>query len=140
MKPERPQCPKCGSKSTWLSQDGPDLWLRCLCGCMKLVHTTLKTLDDMAEDLTDVEPTPMTLPKPGTKLRHTFNALEYLEIATAGEIKLRLHMVGVKFSMTEISSYLTLMRPRKLVDIVVLGKGIPGGSVWEVTDKARSLL
>ena len=91
------------------------------------------------ESLAD-EPSRMTLPKTGTKLRNTFNALEYMEIATAGEIRLRLQMMGIQYTVQEVSSYLTLMRPRGLVDIVELGKWVPGGSIWRVTDEARLLI
>lgn len=133
------ECPKCKAKRVWFERQGPDVWLRCLCGLMKLVHTDLKTIEDMAEAGRGKK-FKISLPREGSRLLMILEALNYYGKATTPDIKLWLESKGFSNTKTEISSYLTLMKPRGLVKILVRGKGVSGGSVWALTDEALHLL
>lgn len=131
------ECPKCGSKSAWYEKTRTDLALKCLCGYYRVVFTTLvdgTTIEhrDKSEEV--------KLPKEGTHLRATLMALVAVEPANSREITQALNDLGKPFTVSDVSSYLTMLRVKGLVDSLDNKRGVPGGSTWELTDAASELL
>lgn len=130
-------CPKCGSPSAWYEKTATDLTIRCLCGCNKLVFTTLT--DGITIEHRE-RPSLTKLPKPGTRVRLALQVLAMIEPATSKEVTDRLNAMGHSFSVSDVSSYLAMLRAKTLVEVVEARRGIPGGSTWELTSIAQSLL
>jgi hypothetical protein len=129
-------CPKCGSSNACYQRNGPDIALHCLCGFFRVVYSELETVEvhhNGAE--ADVR-----LPKTGTHLRRTLFAVENLEEANTAEIAERLWDLGLHYSMSDVASYLTILRSKGLVESPVIRRGVAGGSTWTLTDAATDLL
>ena len=132
----RTDCPKCYSHSAWYSRTAQDLILRCLCGLHKVMYSVLDEMEIMHSDAgADVK-----LPRPGTHLRKTLLTLECLEEASTAEIAERLKDLGQGYSMSDVASYLTILRSKGLVCSPVIRRGVAGGSTWTLTDNASDLL
>lgn len=145
-------CTKCGSPSAWIVKTEFDLILRCMCGIEKLLFTTLA--DTIEGPLDDEQPEAETLlPKQGTSFRKTLVVLAILPEGTSREITERLNELngllrvpGIVFrkdlllSVSDISSYLTILSGKGLVEKVSNRRGVPGGSTWRLTPKAIELL
>lgn len=130
-------CPKCGSSSAWYEKTRTDLYIRCLCGCNKMVFTTLT--DGITIEHRE-KPTTAKLPKPGTHTRLTLQVLAMIEPASSKEVTDQLNAMGHSFSVSDVSSYLAMLRAKTLVEVIESRRGIPGGSTWELTPIAESLL
>lgn len=130
------ECPKCGSQSSWMEKTRTDLVQRCLCGYLKVLFTTVQTIEiehnDSGEDV--------KLPKKGTKLWDTLMILTAEDEASSGEITERLNLMGKDYTTSDVSSYLTILRSKGLVLTVDSRRGVAGGSTWTLTDKAADLL
>lgn len=130
------ECPKCGSQSSWMEKTRTDLVQRCLCGYLKVLFTTVQTIEIENNDSGD----DVKLPKKGTKLWETLMILTAEDEASSGEITERLKLMGKDYTTSDVSSYLTILRSKGLVLTVDSRRGISGGSTWTLTDKAADLL
>lgn len=129
-------CPKCGSDSAWYSRTNTDLVVRCTCGFHKVVFTTLgSAVIANIESGTEVK-----LPKRDTNLYRTLVCVSILMEPSSAEVTERLRDMKRLHSVSDVSSYLTILRSKGLVDVVVNGRGSVGGSTWRLTDKAEDLL
>lgn len=134
------ECPKCKSKSAWITQVDYDVVLRCYCGLYKILATSLNTAD-MADDDTETEFEELTLPKRDTNLWVTLMVLASLESANSAGITHRLAQFGKKeFTTSDVASYLTILRSRGLVRTTEMKRGTLGGSTWMLTDRAVFLI
>lgn len=129
-------CPKCASTHAYYQVTPVDKILRCLCGYHRVIETKLESFtaehNDVGEDV--------KLPRKGSHIFHTLMALEVLEEATSGEVTKRLIDLGYKFDISDVSSYLTILRSKGLVVALVVRRGVPGGSTWRITDICGTLL
>lgn len=130
------ECPKCGSQSSWIEKTRTDLVQRCLCGYLKVIFTTIESVQIEHNDSGD----DVKLPKQGTKLWETLMILTVEDEASSGEITERLNLMGKDYNVSDVSSYLTILRSKGLVLTVDSRRGISGGSTWTLTDKAADLL
>jgi hypothetical protein len=128
------ECPKCGSESAWYSRTHTDLVLRCFCGLHKVVFTTLESSEIQTND------TEVKLPKLGSHLRKTLNVLSIFTTANSAEIAERLKDLGSPHSVSDVSTYLTILRSRGLVFQTEVKRGVPGGSYWSISSAASTLL
>jgi hypothetical protein len=80
------------------------------------------------------------LPKNGTHLRKTLMVLTIMPDASSAEVTERLVDLGCDFTVSDVASYLTILRSKGLVTTVINRRGVPGGSTWILTDKAQDLL
>jgi hypothetical protein len=133
----RVDCPKCFSQSARYEKSTTDLTLVCLCGYRKLVFTTL--LDGMTIEHRTA-PSSVKLPRENTHLRITLTTLSTIEPANSKEITDRLVELGQAFTVSDVSSYLTMLRAKGLVEALDSKRGVPGGSTWQLTDRASDLL
>lgn len=132
----RIECPKCTAKQAWFEKTAQDLILRCTCGLHKVVATTIKKMEVQYADSGD----DVSLPRKGTHLHATTMCLAVLERATSADITERLVELGHDFTVSDVSSYLTILRNKGLVVPVVIKRGIAGGSTWELTSSCKSLI
>lgn len=130
------ECPKCGSQSSWIEKGRTDLTQRCLCGYLKVLFTTIESVQIEHNDSGD----DVKLPKKGTKLWETLMILTVEDEASSGDITERLQLMGKDYTSSDVSSYLTILRSKGLVLTVDSRRGIAGGSTWTLTDKAADLL
>lgn len=130
------ECPKCGSQSSWMEKTRTDLVQRCLCGYLKVLFTTVESVEIEHNDSGD----DVKLPKQGTKLWDTLMILTVEDEASSGEITERLTLMGKAYTTSDVSSYLTILRSKGLVLTVDSRRGVAGGSTWTLTDKAADLL
>jgi hypothetical protein len=130
------ECPKCGSMSSWFEKTNCDLIHRCMCGYLKVVATTLKSIEIEHNDSGD----DVKLPRKGTKLWETLMILTVEDEASSGEVTERLQEMGKDYTTSDVSSYLTILRARGLVTSVTSRRGMVGGSTWTLTSKASYLL
>lgn len=130
------ECPKCGSQSSWMEKTRTDLVQRCLCGYLKVLFTTVESVEIEHNDSGD----DVKLPKQGTKLWDTLMILTVEDEASSGEITERLTLMGKTYTTSDVSSYLTILRSKGLVLTVDSRRGVAGGSTWTLTDKAADLL
>lgn len=133
---ERVTCPKCGSESARYEKDRQDVWLRCLCGLMKLVDTTLESAIRIEHVDSDDE---ITLPRQGSKLHVCFAALMGLREASTGEIADHLNFAKKpreRLTNSDVASQLTVLKYKGLVKVLEEHKGVAGGSIWGLTDAA----
>jgi hypothetical protein len=141
------ECPKCRSPNAWYARDGTDIWLRCLCGLLKLVETKLENITIRHTDSVDV-----SLPRLKTKLWYCLNMLAGLEPVTTQELTRRLNIPRqtcqrVKcikeielLTVSDVASQLTVLRYKGLADTIEDRKGLLGGSTWVLTLGAKRLL
>jgi 23S rRNA pseudoU1915 N3-methylase RlmH len=80
------------------------------------------------------------LPKKDSKLAQCLGALASLKEASTQEVAKELTKRGESWCSDEVASFLTILKHRGLVVIVVPGKGVLGGSRWSLTATARRLL
>jgi hypothetical protein len=132
------ECPKCGSGAARLRVEGPDLWLRCLCGVNKLLATTLaqskviEKLDAGAE---------VTMPRTGTKLWDALQVVRAYGPANSDVITDMVNMLrGDRQTVSEVSSQLTVLKHKALIEAMDSRKGLPGGSTWRISSRAAALL
>lgn len=130
------ECPKCGSMSSWFEKTHCDLIHRCMCGYLKVVATTLQSIEIEHNDSGD----DVKLPRKGTKLWETLMILTVEDEASSGEVTERLQGMGKDYTTSDVSSYLTILRSKGLVTTVNSRRGVAGGSTWTLTDKASDLL
>jgi len=130
------ECPKCGRKSAWLEKDRQDLTLRCDCGFLKVVKTTLESIEIMHVDV-EAE---AKLPRKDSNLWNTVKVLQMLEEASSARITRRLVDLGLEFSVSDVSSYLTILRSKGLVVTTESRRGLVGGSTWKLSDTCVRLL
>jgi hypothetical protein len=129
-------CPKCASPNAWYEQSTYDVTLRCRCGYHKVVQTTLETMVITHSDSgADVK-----LPRKGTNLWVTMMILTVTEEANSAEITKRLVDQKFAFTVSDVSSYLTILRSKGLVEPITIRRGVAGGSTWTLTDAAANLL
>lgn len=132
------ECPKCGSATARISEDYSAYVLRCLCGLNQLLQS--KYADGSTVDHIDIDDK-ISLPKKGTKLMTALGALFAIEPATTGSIAELVNTnVPLQQSNSDVASQLTILRYKGLCDVVEYKRGIIGGSVWKVTDKAKKLM
>lgn len=129
-------CPKCGSSNAYYQQTEFDKILRCLCGYHKVVETKLQSFEVLHADVGE----DVKLPKRGTNIWHALVTLASLELANSAEVTVRLRQSGFNFSVSDVSSYLTILRGKGLVYNTEVKRGVAGGSTWSLTDACASLL
>ena len=137
---ETMECPKCGSMSARLAEDYSAYFLKCMCGLNQLLQS--KYADGSVVDHIDIDDN-VSLPKKGTKLMNALGALYALEPSSTGEVADLVNTnvpVVDKQSNSDIASQLTILRYKGLCDVVEYKRGVSGGSVWKVTDKAKRLM
>lgn len=130
-------CPKCSSTSTRLEDEGSSILLKCVCGYCKVMVTTLRS--GMVIEHIHIDGGPQ-LPKTGSKLAQCLGSLASLGEGSTQQVADKLSQRGGVWSSDEVASFLTILKHRGLVCIVVPGKGKLGGSRWRLTDKAKTLL
>lgn len=130
-------CPKCGSESAWYEVERNDILLRCRCGMLRVVHTTL---EEMSVSHIDSKAT-AKLPKRGTRLYQTLASLFAIEPAKTDKVTLVMNGHQEEpLEVKDVASQLTVLKYRGLVEVLENHKGKAGGSVWRLTDTARKLL
>lgn len=113
-----------------------DLTLVCYCGYRKVVFTTLDSMEIIHN-----EPAHSTkLPKAGTYLFATLTCLWQIEPANSREVTDTLILRGHDFTVSDVSSYLMILRSRGLVVVESYKRGVADGSTWGLSDKASELL
>jgi len=129
-------CPKCGSSNASYEKTHCDLTLVCFCGYRRLVFSTLNDIEVLHNDpIQDTK-----LPKVGTHLHNTLVCLWSIEPANSREVTDTLSMHGHPYTVSDVSSYLMMLRGRNLVTVLESRRGVPGGSTWECTSIALELL
>ena len=129
-------CPKCESPNARYQKTDTDLSLVCYCGYNKVVFTTLLTLEVIHNDkVQDIK-----LPKQGTYLFATLSCLWQIEPANSREVTDTLTLHGHEFTVSDVSSYLMILRSRGLVNVVDYKRGVADGSTWECSDTTLELL
>lgn len=131
------ECPKCGSPNArYEITDTVDITLRCTCGYRKVVYTELENVTVLHNDVRE----DIKLPKKDTYLWKTLKTLTSLGTANSAEITQALVDLGNKFTVSDVSSYLTILRSKGLVEAPESKRGVQGGSTWNLTQAAKSLL
>lgn len=133
---QKTDCPKCGSTSAWYEQSEYDLTLRCRCGYLKVVETKLATMTIEHND-TGID---VKLPRKGTNLWVTLMTLTVVADDTSAGITTRLNELGHPFTVSDVSSYLTILRSKGLVLATTIRRGVTGGSTWTLTDACTAIL
>lgn len=132
----RTECPKCESKAAQIMRDGPDIVLKCLCGFLKVLETTLGTMKAVKIDSgADVR-----MPRPKSNLFKTLMCVSILDEPTSAEVTQRLQDLGVDHNVSDVSSYLTILRSKGLVETTVIRRGVAGGSSWRLTQATLGLM
>lgn len=132
----RVECVHCGSPNARYVRTETDLILRCMCGVEKVVFSVLAKMQIEHNDAgPDVK-----VPKQNTHLYNTMMAVDVLVEATTKEITDRLLDAGEGYSVSDVASYLTILRAKGLVATTVIRRGVLGGSTWVLTDIAQDLL
>ena len=80
------------------------------------------------------------LPRKGTHLWNTLMTLRTLKEATSASVTSTLVDGGAEVSVSDVSSYLTILSSKGLVAKVDNKRGIVGGSTWKVTAACVQLL
>lgn len=132
----RTECPKCGSHGAWFEHTTYDKILRCLCGYHKVVETKLEQMTIQHND----HGADIKLPKRDTHLWNTLMVLSVIGPANSAEITERLNGLGKEFSVSDVASYLTILRSKGLVVAVEIRRGVVGGSTWELTEVCSDLI
>ena len=113
-----------------------DLLLRCDCGYLKVLSTMLKQVEITKVDT----PSEAKLPRPNTKLWHTIKVLGVMTEANSAKITERLVDLGEEVNVSDVSSYLTILRSKGLVITKGSRRGLTGGSTWTLSDVCIRLL
>lgn len=130
-------CPKCSSPNAWYEKSLYDLTLVCACGYRKVVFTTLESGAEIQHN----EPAEaIKLPRPGSKLSSTLDCLLSIEPANSREVRDTLFFRDIVYTVSDVSSYLMMLRSKGLVDVVTSRRGVQDGSTWKVSDAAKKLL
>ena len=133
----RTDCPKCESENAWYEVDRNDIWLRCRCGYAKVVFSKQdKGITIIRRESESV----LKLPKKSGKLWHTIMVLSVLAPANSAEITERLRDLGKDMTVSDVSSYLTMLRTKGLVRTLENRRGALGGSTWELTETCQTLV
>lgn len=132
----RADCPKCGSPNARYEKTHCDLSVVCFCGYRKVVFTTLMSM----EILHNEKEQNVKLPKKGTHLFNTLACLWSIEPANSREVTDTLLLHGHNFTVSDVSSYLMILRSRGLVRVVEYKRGVADGSTWELTEITNDLL
>jgi hypothetical protein len=80
------------------------------------------------------------LPRRESNLWFTLVTLASLVEATSAEITYRLVDLGKEFTVSDVASYLTILRSKRLVRNTEVRRGVAGGSTWIQTDECVKLL
>lgn len=107
-----------------------------MCGYRRCVFTTLVDMD--VEPVS--RPQDVCLPRRNSHLFNTLACLWHIAPANSREITDTLILHGHDFTVSDVSSYLMMLRTRSLVRVIEYKRGIPGGSTWECTEAADDLL
>lgn len=129
-------CPKCKSKKTWIEQDRYGKFLRCLCGLTQMIEK----YPAVAVIEKSVPTSQVKLPRKGSMFYDTLAILASLELATSATIAQAMMDAGKTCDVSNVSTYLTIMKGKGLVRVVENKRGLRGGSTWAVTDVCKSLL
>ncbi|QZI85792.1 hypothetical protein CPT_Summit_141 [Stenotrophomonas phage Summit] len=134
----RSECPKCGSQSAWIETTRQDTTLRCVCGYLKVLSTKLETIEIIRVDV-EAE---AKLPRRNSNLWNTVKVLEVHQPASSASITQRLNdlKLGTEFTVSDVSSYLTILRSKGLVVTTESRRGLAGGSTWKLSDVCNRLL
>lgn len=82
----------------------------------------------------------VALPKRDSKIWFCLMSLVGLKIASTLEVCDSLNgVVENKQTMSEVSSQLTVLRYKGLVEVIDNKKGVSGGSTWQLTTRAKQL-
>lgn len=129
-------CPKCGSPNAWIELSEFDKTLRCMCGLCKVVETKLESFVVSHNDAGgDVK-----LPRRNSSIWITLMALAREEVANSAEVTRSMVESGFKFTVSDVSSYLTILRAKGLILNIDVKRGVPGGSTWCLSDRCKELL
>lgn len=121
----------------WSEIEGHDLILVCMCGHRQFVATRAKPVVVEPEDREDT----IRLPRRGSNLWATIMVLAVLQPASSAAITQRLGDLGYSnFNVSDVSSYLTILRSKGLVLTTDFRRGILGGSTWRCTDTGLELM
>lgn len=129
-------CLKCRSTVVWAEMEGHDLMLACLCGHRQFIMSRAKPIVVEPEDCEDI----VRLPRRGSNLWATMMVLFVLQPASSAMITRRLIDLGRNFDVSDVSSYLTILRSKGLVETTVFRRGIIGGSTWRCTGLGFGLI
>lgn len=130
------ECPKCGRKSAWIEQSRQDTTLRCDCGFLQVIATRLQKIEIMHVDSEQEA----KLPRVRSNLWNTVMALRTLEEANSAKITQMLMDLGLEVNVSDVSSYLTILRTKGLVVTTESRRGLVGGSTWKLSDTCIRLL
>lgn len=107
-----------------------------MCGYHKVVETTQ---DDITIEHRDSGKN-VILPRQDTKIWYCLVALVALKVATTAEVNNRVNKLAPETqTASEVSSQLTILRYRGLVEVVEYRKGLTGGSTWKLTERGKEL-
>jgi hypothetical protein len=126
------RCPKCGGLS-WFEWVEEDIVQRCLCG----LHRYVAQRKDGQLVMHRVHKTQVSLPKPDSKLHETLSVLAVYyptRMSTAEIAKQTGH------NTKDTTSELSVLDHKALVERVEERKGLPGGSIWTLTNNGARLL
>jgi hypothetical protein len=80
------------------------------------------------------------LPKRGSNLYITLATLAANVQSTSAELTEELNLSGRQYTVSDVSSYLTILRSKGLVVTITNRRGITGGSTWAATSACKELL
>ncbi len=127
------ECPKCGSKSARLEDDGTDVTIKCFCGINRVIATRLGEMEITHQE----KPARIKIPAKGSKLYQAFYALQTLQEADTTEIRDRIDLLFDNDLLTkDVASQLTVLKHRALIEVIEYRRGVAGGSIWKLTDDA----
>lgn len=122
-------CPKCTSRNARYAVEDKDLVLRCLCGYLEFVYSE-KGGGAILHVQTEAK---MELPRQGTKLSKCLGLV-------AGQWPSNVKTVEVAElsgnNNGDTSTQLMVLMHKGLIEKVIDGKGISGGSTWRLTNRA----
>jgi hypothetical protein len=102
----------------------------------KVIETTLESFVVSHNDSqADVK-----LPRKGTNIWLTLLTLAVNETANSAEITQLMVELGHVFTVSDVSSYLTILRSKGLVLNIDVRRGVAGGSRWRLSDPCKELL
>jgi hypothetical protein len=125
-------CPKCRGL-LWLEDLDREVVLKCLCGFLKFVEISVPS----GGTITHKEGrSPEWLPRKGTKLHRCLMVVFAEGVVKTAEVASRLQQ-----SSSETATQLAVLcKVKGLVRVTENRRGLPGGSVWELTDLAKKAL
>ncbi|QIN95299.1 hypothetical protein DLP3_136 [Stenotrophomonas phage vB_SmaS_DLP_3] len=124
--------------SSWIEQSRQDTTLRCICGYLKVLATKLERIEITHIDV-EAE---AKLPRKNSNLWNTVKVLEVRQPASSALITQCLNdlKLGAEFTVSDVSSYLTILRSKGLVVTTESRRGLAGGSTWKLSDVCNRLL